>query len=140
VVIEAGIYGPAGTRLALSPGNFALRINDKKPLTGQPYGLVVRTLKDPSMQPPASENKSKSSFGTGAQADTSSTPPPVHVPEKMRFEWDQRLQKASMPEGNRALPKAGLLYFAYHGKTDKIDSLELTYTGPAGTVKLDLQP
>lgn len=141
VVIETAIYGPPGTRIKLSPEDFSLRINGKKPLPGQPYGLVVKTLKDPELEPPASETKSKNtSFGSGGQADSSSPPPPFRVPDQVRHAWGLRLQKASLAEGERALPQAGLIYFEYRGKTEKIESIELSYTGAGGKATLALQP
>jgi hypothetical protein len=52
----------------------------------------------------------------------------------------QRVQKAVLPEGDRALPQAGLLFFSYRGKPQGIRSIELLYSGPAGKVTLPLQP
>jgi len=140
VVIETAVYGPPGARTTLSSGDFSLRINGKKPVTGQPYGLVVKTLRDLELEPTASEQKSKTSVGTGGQSDAGSTPAPYRVPDALRHEWRLRLQKASLPEGDRALPQAGLVYFPYRGKAEKIQSIELTYAGPAGQVTLPLQP
>jgi hypothetical protein len=51
----------------------------------------------------------------------------------------QRVQKASLPEGDRPLPQAGLIFFQYGGKTESIRSLELIYDGPAGKATLKLQ-
>ena len=140
VVIEMGIYGPPGAHTMLSPGDFSLRINGKKPVTGEPYGLVVKTLRDLELEPTASEQKSKTSVGTGGQSEAGSTPPPYRVPDALRHEWRLRLQKASLPEGDRTLPQAGLVYFSYRGKAEKIQSVELTYAGPAGKVTIALQP
>ena len=53
---------------------------------------------------------------------------------------EQKVQKATLPEGDRALPVAGLIFFQYHGKTQSIKSLELIYDGPAGKATLMLQP
>jgi hypothetical protein len=92
------------------------------------------------LEPTASEQKSKTSIGTGGQSGASSTPAPYRVPDALRHEWRQRLQKASLPGGDRALPQAGLIYFPYRGKTEKIQSLELIYKGPAGECTLALQP
>ena len=139
VVIETAVYGPPGARATLSAGDFSLQINGKKPATAQPYGLVVKTLRDLELEPTASEQKSKTSVGTGGQSDNS-PPPPYRVPDALRHEWRLRLQKISLPEGDRALPQAGLIYFQYRGKTEKIQSLKLTYTGQAGQVTLALQP
>jgi hypothetical protein len=52
----------------------------------------------------------------------------------------QKIEKAAMPEGDRALPEAGLLFFAYHGNSEKIKSVVLTYSGPAGKATLNHQP
>ena len=52
----------------------------------------------------------------------------------------QRTQKASLAEGERALPQAGLIFFPYRGQEQSIHSIELIYKGPAGQVTLTLQP
>ncbi len=142
VAIEVAVYGPPGARTKLSPDDFTLRVSGKKkaPLARQPYGLVVKTLKDPELEPTAAETKSKTSVNTGGQSDAGSAPAPYRVPDELRHTWSQRLQKEDLPEGDRALPVAGLIFFAYHGKTEKIESLELIYAGPAGTATLRLQP
>ncbi len=140
VVIETAIYGPPGAHAKIAAEDFSLRVNAKKPVTAQPYGLVVKTLKDPELEPTAAESKSKTSVGTGGQSDSDSKPPPYRVPDALRHEWSLRLQKLSLPEGDRPLPQAGLIYFIYRGRTEKIQSMELTYTGPAGPVTLALQP
>ncbi len=49
----------------------------------------------------------------------------------------QKVQKASLPEGDRPLPAAGLIFFEHHGKTT---SAELIYASPAGKAILKLQP
>ena len=140
VVIETAVYGPPGARTKLSVADFSLRVNGKKPVTGQSSEPVVRTLRDLELEPTASEQKSKTSIGTGGQSETSSTPAPYRVPDALRHEWRQRLQKITLPEGDRALPQAGLIYFPYRGKTEKIQSIELIYAGPAGQFTLALQP
>lgn len=139
VVVETGIYGPPGGRATLSPRDFSIRVNGKKPIPGESYGLVVKTLRDLELEPTASEQKSKTSVGTGGQG-SSEPPPPYRVPDSLRHEWRVRLEKASLPEGDRALPQAGLIYFPYHGKTEKIQSLELIYSSAAGKCTLNLQP
>jgi hypothetical protein len=140
VVIETGFFGSPGARLTLSTADFSLSINGKKaPLPSQPYGFVVRSLKDPDWSPPAPPEKSKSSFGTGGQ-DSNSPPPVVHVPIEIQRAMLLHVQKVSLPEGDRALPEAGLIYFPYRGKTQSIHSLELIYSGPAGKASLALQP
>jgi hypothetical protein len=144
VVIETGFFGSPGARIKLSSGDFALRINGKKtPLPSQPYGLVVGSVKDPEFEPAGpSASKSKtnlSSSGKGEQGDN--TPPaPVPIPIGVQRAMAQRVQKAALPEGDRTLPVAGLIFFQYRGKTQGIHSIELIYAGPAGKVTLALQP
>ncbi len=142
VVVETGLFGPPGARLTLSVDDFSLRINRKKtPLASQPYGFVLSSLKDPSWAPPAPpESKSKTSFGAGGQSDANSPPPVVHVPIELQRAMAEHVERFSLPEGDRVLPEAGLIFFQYRGKTEKIHSIELTYSGPAGKATLALQP
>ncbi len=139
VVVEVGLFGPAGGRLRISTGDFSLRINEKKSLESRPYGMVLSSLKDPSWEPPdTGESKSKTGINTGASQD--STPVVVHMPFPLQRAMELKVQKAAMPEGDRALPEAGLIFFSYHGREKGIHSVELTYTGPAGKVILRLTP
>jgi hypothetical protein len=147
VVVEVGLFGPPEARLKLSHDDFSLRINDKKvPLPSLPYGVVYRSLKDPEWappEPPASKS-SKTSIGSGGggggQNDPGSTPPVVHVPIEIERGWQQRVQKSALPEGDRQLPEAGLIFFSYRNKPSSIHSIELTYAGAAGKATLTLQP
>jgi hypothetical protein len=140
VAVETAVFGPPGARLKLSIEDFSLRINEKKTLSSQPYGLVFHSLKDPEWEPPASaESKSKTSIGSGG--NKSDPPPaPVHMPIELQRAMQQHVQKAALPEGDRPLPQAGLIFFDYRGKTEHIHSLELIYNGPAGKATLTLQP
>ena len=144
LAVETGFFGPEGTRTKLAIGDFSLRINGKKvALPGQPYGMVLGSLKDPEWEPPAETKKSKSSMSTGGGGGEgqSNDPPPVpkmSFPERRAME--QKVQKATLPEGDRALPVAGLIFFQYGGKTKAIKSLDLIYDGPAGKATLTLQP
>ena len=143
VVVETALFGPPEARLKLSAEDFSLRLNGKKTaLPSQPYGLVVGSLKDPEWEPPVPvEKKSKTGLNTGGRGDQGdSTPAPVKIPIEVQRAMAQRTQKASLPEGDRALPQAGLLFFQYRGKPQSIHSIELIYTGPAGKATLPLQP
>ena len=144
VVVEAALYGAADARLKLSLDDFSLRINGKKtPLPAQPYELVFKSIKDPDLEPPASEKKSKGGLNTsgGGNGNEANLPPPVvHIPIGVQRAMEQRVQKASLQEGERALPQAGLVYFQYRGKPQSIRSVELIYSGPAGKLTLPLQP
>ena len=142
VAVEVALFGPSGTPLKIAADNFSLRVNGKKSaLPSQPFGLIVSSLKDPEWVPPeAPEKKSKSSIGTGGQSDSGAPPAPVKIPVAVQRAMAQRVQKAALPEGDRALPVAGLLFFQYRGKEKSVQSLELLYDGPAGKATLKLQP
>ena len=143
VVVETGLYGAPGARMKLSAEDFSLRINGKKtPLPAQPFGLVFESLKDPEWEPPVpAASKSKTSIGgSGRQGEGNEPPAPVKIPIGVQRAMAQRVQKAALPEGDRALPQAGLIFFQYRGKTKNIRSIELIYAGPAGTATLTLQP
>jgi len=146
VVVETGFFGAEGTRTKLAADDFTLRVNGKKvALSTQPYGMVLPSLKDPEWEPPVdTKSKGKTSMGGGGggggggQNDPPPTPPKMPFPERRAME--QRVQKAALPEGDRALPVAGLIFFQYRGKTKDIKSLELIYSGPAGKATLKLTP
>ena len=141
VVVEVGLFGAPGARAKLSTGDFSLRINGKKTASpSQPYQLVFKSLKDPEWEPPSKEAKSKTSIGGGGGGDSGGPPAPVHMPMELRRAMEQRVQRVTMLEGDRALPQAGLLFFEYRGKTQGIRSLELIYNGSAGNASLALQP
>jgi hypothetical protein len=141
VSVEVGLFGEPGAKLTLSPGDFTLRINDKKVLPSLPYGLVVRNVKDPEWEPPelASSKKSKTSLNSGGGQDEG-PPPIVHVPIELQRAMAEQTKLASLSEGDRTLPQAGLLYFEYRGKDKSIHSVQLTYNGPAGKATVALQP
>jgi hypothetical protein len=144
VVVETAFFGPADARLKLSADDFSLRINGKKAaLPSQPYGLVVGSVKDPEWEPPAAPApKGKTSIGgSGKEKGEGNEPPaPVKVPIEVQRAMAKSVQKAVLPEGDRALPQAGLIFFQYRGKTKDIHSIELLYAGTAGKATLALQP
>jgi hypothetical protein len=145
VVIETGLFGLPGSRIKVSSNDFSLRINGKKtPLPSQPYGLVVGSVKDPEWEPPVPvAPKSKTSLGGGGkgeQGEPNAPPAPVQIPIGVQRAMAQQVQRASLPEGDRVLPLAGLIFFQYRGKTQGIHSIELIYAGPAGKATLKLEP
>lgn len=144
VVVEVGFFGPEDARLKISHEDFSLRINGKRfPLQAQQYGLVLSSLKDPEWAPPVTEGaKSKTSIGDGGagQSDAGAAPTPPKMPFELVRTMQQRVQKAALPEGERVLPVAGLIFFEYHGKPTGIHTIELTYDGSAGKTVLQLQP
>ncbi len=143
VVVEVALFGPPEANVTLSDANFSLRINGKKPLPAQPYLMVFGSLKDPEWVAPeeAADKGGKTSIGAGGGGnDPGATPKVFHPPFALSRQWQQVVQKAALPEGQRGLPAAGLIFFKYHGKSDGIDTMELTYAGSAGKALLKLHP
>ena len=144
VVVEVGLFGGQEARARLSHEDFSLRINGRKaPLPAQPYGVVFESLKDPEWAPPGppqSKSKGGISSGGNGQSDADPPPAPARMPIELKRAMQQRVQKAALPEGERVLPQAGLIFFEFRGKTSGIRSVELIYGGPAGKAVLALQP
>ena len=145
IVVETCLFGAAGGPVRVAVDDFSLRINGKKaPLPSVPFGMVLSSLRDPQWTPPeqaGAKTKSKGGLTTGGgQSDPGTPPPVIHIPIEMQRAMAQYVQKASLPEGDRTLPEAGLLFFQYRGKEKSIHSLELIYAGPTGKATLELQP
>ncbi len=142
IVVEVGLFGAPEARINLSIGDFSLRVNGKKAaLPSQPFGLSFGSLKDPQWEPPSKkkgESKPTLDAGGGQPDDSFHTTP--KMPIELKRTMQQRVQMASMLQGDRALPQAGLLFFEYHGKRESIRSLELVYSGSAGNAAVPLQP
>lgn len=143
VAVEVALFG---ARATISAADFSLRINGKKnPEPSVPLIRVAGSLKDPEWISPeeeAEKRPSKTSLGGGGGEQRNPGDPPkvYRVPLTVRREWTQRAQKTPLPEGERDLPVAGLLFFQYRGKTTGIRSLELIYSSPSGQATLPLQP
>lgn len=138
VVVEVAFFGPPGSHLNLSYKDFSLRLNGKKSASSaQPYEGAFGSLKDPEWIPPPTEAKSKTSLGGGGSGDPPPAPP--KMPMNLRLAMEAKVQKAAIPEGERPLPEAGVLFFQHGGKLSGIHSLELVYSGAAGKAKLPLQ-
>jgi hypothetical protein len=141
VVVTAALFGAPNTKIQLSNQDFSLRINGKKQLVpSQPYALVFPTLKDPEWEPLNSEKEQAATASAGGkvgQPQFKSAPP--KMPIERRHVMEQRVIKATLPEGDRLLPQAGLLFFEWRTDTKGIHSMELVYSGPAGKATLALE-
>ncbi len=146
VAVEIGFFGPADQHLAISDSDFSLRVNGKKAaLPAEQYAVIFRNVRDPSYAPPELENAKKEktggiNAGGGGQGDQGSVPPIVHIPPEMERAMDLHVTNAALPEGDRALPVAGLLFFHYAGQAKAIKTVELLYNGPAGKATMALNP
>lgn len=156
LVVEAAFFGPMYSRLKMSPDNFQLRINARgEPLTTDGPGMVSQSIKFPGGRPHL-ETTGSVSAGDGT-VSVGPRPPqsrfpgdgndrlpanqPATVSEvNQENAVEYRVQAASLPEGEHSLPRSGLLYFFYRGKTKNIRSLELFYNGPMGKASLKLLP
>jgi hypothetical protein len=140
VTVEVAFFGPADGKVKISFTEFSIRINGKKNvIESQQYGLVMKSLSDPEWIPeePAEGPKSKggiSTGGGGGQGDPKPAPPKMPFP--LRRAMEQKAQKAALPEGERAVPVAGLLFFPYRGKDQSIQLVEVMYAGAAGKATL----
>jgi hypothetical protein len=140
VMVEVALFGPPGARLKLSRQDFSLRINGSKtPLPTQSYLMLYESLKDPQWSPPESKSK-EDNGGAGSGQPSDRNPRPVRPPFELVRAMEVRLQKAVLPEGERPLPEAGLIFFRYGGRSNGVHSVELLYDGPAGKATLSLQP
>ena len=141
VVVEVALFSGGDAPVKLSQSDFSLRVNGKL-LPSDGFARIFPSLKDPEWEPPSSSKSSKGKTSVGGGGDNQNDPPPStpKMPFEMRRAMQQRVQKAALPEGDRTLPVAGLLFFNYHGKADSIRTLELVYDGGAGKASLALHP
>ena len=110
---------------------------------------MAKGIKDPEWVSPEAVPEKKSDTGIsggsgggaggGGRGAADPPPSPPKVPIELLRGWQQRVKKAAIPEGDRALPQAGLVFFEHHGKAENIKSVELIYEGPAGKASLKLQ-
>jgi hypothetical protein len=155
LVVEVAFFGPNMSRLKMSPDQFSLRINGRgTPLPTEPAGLVARSIKFPGEHPGLTAAAGVQ-IGDGS-VTVGPRPPPSQFPGDGNERTPQgtatvkeindeatveaRIQAACLPEGERSLPRSGLLYFPYRGKTKNIRSVELFYDGTMGQATLKLLP
>lgn len=147
VAVEIAFYGGTDGKTVLSFEDFSLRINGKKsPIPAQQYGMVMKSLSDPEWIPdvPAEGPKSKtglsgSAGGAGLGGGGSDPKVPPKMPFPLRRAMEQKAQKSALPEGERTLPIAGLIFFPYRGKDDGIHTVELIYNGKEGKATIGLR-
>ncbi len=158
LVVDVAFFGPPFSRLKISPDHFTLRINGHgEPLQAQLPGMVAGSIKFPDStghpsltgaagvgigngqvvigpRPPASQ------FPGDGNDRTASTQPITQVQKEQEDTVDYRVQNASLLEGEQSLPRSGLIYFPFQGRTKGIHSLQLLYNGPMGKTVLKLLP
>jgi hypothetical protein len=138
VAVEVALFGQPGARLRLSHEDFSLSVNGKKAVPAQLYLLLSKSLKDPEYVPPE-PTKSKDDAGVPIAGHSSDRNPEWHpIPFAVTHAMETRVEKAALPEGDRPLPAAGLIFFPYKGRDNGISTVELIYNGPAGKASLTL--
>jgi hypothetical protein len=140
VTVEVGVFGAPGAHAVVSANDFSIRINGKKsPIPSEGFAALSRNLRDPTWTPPEQKEKEKSRGGINTGGAQDNTPPVIHIPPEMERSMRQQVGEAALPEGDRALPIAGLLFFKYSGQARSIHEVELVYEGPAGKGSIKLQ-
>ena len=138
LVIEAALLGPKNL-LNVSIAQFKIRINRKTMIDTENPGMVINSMLHPEYK---SGPVLDAAAGPVVISSRQSTPrfpgAPGQRTESNSLPVDQRVQAASLPEGDLAPPIRGLLFFPFRGKTKTIKSLELLYEGPAGKAALKL--
>ena len=144
VVVEVAVFGAPGAHATLAASDFSLQINGKKPIPAEQFTVVYPNLRDPAyMAPELEEAKKNKSSGLNAGAglnNSDSGTPVVHIPPEMARAMALQVQNAALPEGDRALPVDGLLFFKHGGQDKGVHSVQLLYEGSAGKATLTLQP
>lgn len=165
LVVEVAVYPPKGEALAVSSGEFTLRLNGKKQvLFAQSPGFVAASLKYPDWERRGALEVSGGVGDTGVilgrperverfpgdprpRQTRLPAPPKAPAPQdpsgldqQPPVRAEEALVEAALPEGKAAGPVSGYLYFAYKGKIKSIRTLELLYDGPAGHAILRLVP
>jgi len=159
LVVEVKFAGPF--KIKTSSDQFLLRINGQKlPIMTESAGTVAASLKYPDWtQKPTvtgSVGNGNADVIIGPRAPVEHFPgdpsvrptqlPRVPEPENPTGEEkappmsiDEKILRATLPEGEAPMPVAGLLYFPFQKKTKSIKSVELLYDGPVGKATLKLQ-
>jgi len=158
LVVEVAFFGPYAQHIKLSAEDFELRLNrQKSPLPRESTEIVAGSIKypdwrqqHPSMTVDAGAGPAQ--IGLGHPAPVGRFPDDPNGPRSPRpnpidpnapgkeapVPIEERVTRASLPEGEHVPPISGVLFFHYTGKIKSIRSLELQYRGPAGEATLKL--
>ena len=145
LVVDVGVFPRPDVHVAVSSGQFSLRLNGANGLMAQSPGAVAASLKYPDW------NGERGLSGTmgipgGPNTTVSTSPVPVgRFPGDPRVvtrsngsvqsdenQPERRVEMAALPDATTGRPLKGCLFFASDIKAKKIKSLELEWTGPEG--------
>ena len=151
LVVEAALFPPKGGSVELDPAKFTLRINGKKTvLSAQSPSMVAASLNHPEWRyrqgrgATADLGAGGVNVGLGYPGQTSPfpgapqsrLPAPPRAPDpgvpggldpKEPVKAEEVVMETALPAGLHKGPVSGFLFFAWHGKTSSIKSLELLW-------------
>ncbi len=164
LVVEVALFPARGREMAVSAGNFSLRLNNKRTaLLPQTPGMVAASLKYPdwTRRPTLIAGAGAGNAGVivgrpepverfpgDTRPARTRLPRPPSAPEAEnpsgmepagRTRPEEAVAETALPEGDISGPVSGYLYFPHQGKPKSIRSVELLYEGPAGPARLRLR-
>ena len=158
VVVEAAVFQPSGSKIAVSVGQFWLKFDNRPPILAASPGEVAMQLRlgdfegpqqsaTVQMGPaviaidrPRGEERFPGDPMPGGRQRTPKPPgsqesketPPAEEP------WDF-LKRVAIDEGESGGTRSGMIYFRWREKLTKAKSIVLIYDGPAGRITLPLK-
>lgn len=155
LVVEVALFPAKGQTLAVSAGQFRLRVNKKQPLEPQAAEFVAADLKYPDW---VDRNQMVTRVGPvvfGQPAPTERfpqdprglpRPSPPQAPEdnpsgiekQPPVKPEELVVRTALPEGEQHQPVSGYLYFPSKGSVKHIRSLVLEFSGGEGGLSLPL--
>jgi hypothetical protein len=148
LVVEVALYPPKGESFKVDPHAFSLRVNGaKRPILPVPSSFVASMLSHqdwstgPRLEGSAGSGPADVIFGRprptqvpGGQGTGTPLPPRAPAPDppggierKPRVTAEELVVKVALPDGTRAGPVSGFLYFPYKGKVSSIKAVDLLY-------------
>jgi hypothetical protein len=150
VVVEAAVFPAPGQPVKLDASRFHLRLNGKRePLGSVPATMVAVSLQHPEWTPGRTLEMDAGLGNAGVRAGGPpvndhpfpGAPEPHRLPTPPRAPKDDRtglerpepvspsqlVLETALPEGERAKPAAGFVYFPYKGKLSSVKTLSLVY-------------
>lgn len=156
LVVEVALFPAKGENLEVNASHFTLCVNGRKQaLSPQAPEFVADSLKHPdqsyglhpvaALGPIVLGQPQPTERFPGDPNGRAGTPPP-QAPEDNPSGLDKEppiraedlVVQAALPDGEHHGPTSGFLYFPYRGNIHRIRSLELMFTGPAGSAALPL--
>ncbi len=117
VVAEVALFGYTNQHLTVSASDFSLSFNsDKEKLPVAPFASVFRSLREPSWSSPKAQAQGPAPRRQGESAPID-WPAEFHVPAAEEHSMSEQVRNAALPEGERPLPVAGLIFFKCRGLT-----------------------